>query len=106
MFVPETFTPASGMASLAVQVYSPVSLMMGEKERTREHDNSSPPNPMPFLVHVSIGVPPIPSCTVAEQVSVSSCLAVTESLERTMLTVGGEGTERRKYARVTWQHKK
>ena len=81
VLVPVTFTPVSGMVSLAVQVYSPASLMMGEKERTREPECSSPLNPTSFLVQVSIGVPLIPSCIAAEQVSVRGSPAVTESLE-------------------------
>ena len=45
----------------------------------------------PSLVHVSVGLTSIPSCTVAEQVSVSDCPAMTGLMEWTMPTVGGKG---------------
>ena len=45
----------------------------------------------PPLVHISTGLPVIPSCTDAEQVSVRDSPAMTDKLEWTILTVGGKG---------------
>ena len=47
---------------------------------------------MPFLVQVSVMVPPMPSCGNAEQVSLRGCPADAKLLKGFILTAGGEGT--------------
>ena len=49
-------------------------------------------NSMPFLVQVSVMVPPTSTCGNAEQVSLKACPANTKLLKGFILTVGGEGT--------------
>ena len=49
-------------------------------------DCSTPP-----LVHISVGLPVIPSCSDAEQVSVRDSPAMTETLEWTIFMAGGKG---------------
>ena len=55
-------------------------------------------NSMPFLVQVSVTVPPIPSCGNTEQVSLRDCPASIKLLKGFILTVGGEGTAVKKLA--------
>ena len=86
-------TPASGMESLAVQVYLPASLVCREgKERRGGAEVTSSDRLASSLVQVSTGVPLIPSCMDAEQVSVRGCPAVSKLLKGSILAVGGEGT--------------
>ena len=65
----------------------------GSKVRTEPLDCSTP-----SLVHASVGLTSIPSWTVAEQVSVRGCPAMTGLMEWTMLTVGGKGAAEELYA--------
>lgn len=78
----ETLTPASGILSLAVQVYSPPSLVCsGESDRMRVVDDSDTIGKLsPSLVHVSVGVARMPFCVDAEQTSVNGCPAILELL--------------------------
>lgn len=52
------------------------------------------------LVQVSTGVSLIPSCTDAEQFSLSNCPAISKRLNGSILTVGGEGTAERSVAHM------
>ena len=90
---PKRFTPASGMVSLAVQVYLPAWLVCREGKERRGGDGvTSLDRLASSLVQVSSGVPLIPSCIDAEQFSVRGCPAISKRLKGSILTVGGEGT--------------
>ena len=45
-----------------------------------------------FLVHVTVTVPPIPSCGTAEQVMLRDCPAIATLLKGLITTAGGDGT--------------
>ena len=67
-----------------------------EKERLREPELYSVINSTLSLVHISVGMPWTLACIDAEQVRVRGCPAIAVLLERTMLTIGGEGAAQRR----------
>ena len=92
VLVPVTSTPASGMVSLAEQVYFPLSLVCRvEKLRKGGDEVASFEITSPSLVHISLGVPPISSGMETEQISVRDSPAILVLLKGDMLTTSGEG---------------
>ena len=49
-------------------------------------------NGVPFLVQVTVTVPPIPSCGSAEQVMLRDCPTTATLLKGFIITAGGDGT--------------